>query len=248
MATLTHEQAHRYAREKGPSGWVVRLFKLFLIPFMRVWYGLRITGAEHIPSTGSAVIASNHKSFYDAFFIAAATSRQVRFMGKSELFVGLHGRLLLKLGGFPVKRGESDAEALETSRQILHQGGVLALFPEGTRVRDPDALGAPKRGAARLAIETGAPLIPTAITGTQKLFVAGLPKPGRVQVAFGEPIAVTQLEATPDAAADLLGNDLWPTVEQEYSRLRSRPGLIAAGLAAVGIGVAAQQLRRRHRQ
>src|SRR6185437_3495736 len=145
MGTLTHEQAHQFAREKGPSRWLVRLFKLVLIPFMRVWYGLRVSGAEHIPSTGSAVIAPNHKSFYDAFFIAAATRRQVLFMGKSELFTVWQGRLLLRLGGFPVKRGESDADALETSRQILQQGGVLALFPEGTRVRDPDALGVPKR-------------------------------------------------------------------------------------------------------
>jgi 1-acyl-sn-glycerol-3-phosphate acyltransferase len=80
------------------------------------------------------------------------------------------------------------------------------------------------------------------------LFVAGLPKPGRVQIAFGEPIPVTQLAATPDAAGELLGKDLWPKVEQEYSRLRSRPGLIAAGLAAAGLGVAAQQLRKRRRQ
>jgi 1-acyl-sn-glycerol-3-phosphate acyltransferase len=245
MPPLTHEQAHRIARERGPSPWLYRLMRFVLVPFMRLWYGLRITGADAIPKHGAAVIAPNHKSFWDGFFIAAATKRHVRFMGKAELFRGRRGRLLLRLGGFPVRRGESDAEAMATARAILDQGGLLALFPEGTRVRDPDALGVPKRGAARLAIESGAPLIPAAITGTEQLFVGPFPKPGRVQVAFGEPIPVAELPATPDAARVLLTDALWPTVEQEYRRLRARPGLIAAGLAAAGIGIAVRQRRKR---
>ncbi len=134
-----------------------------------------------------------------------------------------------------MKRGESDAEALETAREILRQGGLLALFPEGTRIRDPETLGSPRRGAARLALETGAPLVPAAITGTQSLFLGPLPKPRRVQVAFGEPITVAHLEPTPDAAGALVEGELWPEVTREYSRLRSRPGVIVAGLAAVGL-------------
>jgi 1-acyl-sn-glycerol-3-phosphate acyltransferase len=248
MSPLTHDEAHRIAREQGPSPWLYRLMRMLLVPFMRLWYGLRITGAELIPKHGAAVIAPNHKSFWDGFFIAAATKRHVRFMGKAELFQGRHGRLLVRLGGFPVRRGESDADALATARIILQQGGLLALFPEGTRVRDPESLGVPKRGAARLAIESCAPLIPAAITGTQKLFIGPFPKPGRVQVAFGEPIAVHELDPTPEAAGALLTDALWPTVEQEYRRLRARPGLIAAGLAAAGLGIAVQQRRKRRRE
>ena len=244
MADLTHEQAHRIAREKGTNRWVFRLFRMITIPIMRLFWGLRIIGAENIPPTGRAIVAPNHKSFYDSFFVAAATPRPIRFMGKSELFTGRHGRLLLALGAFPVKRGESDAYAIETSRIILEQDGLLALFPEGTRVRGTDEFGTPKRGAARLALETGSPLIPAAISGTEKMFWHGIPRPIRIQVAFGTPIPVHDLEATQDVAGAVLNDELWPQVQEEYRKLRARPGLIAAGIAAAGLGVALSRRRK----
>ena len=245
MAELTHEQAHRIAREKGTNKWVFRMFRLIFIPILRLFWGLRITGAENIPKTGRAIVAPNHKSFYDGFFVAAATPRQIRFMGKSELFQGRHGRLLLALGAFPVLRGQSDATALETSRIILEQDGLLALFPEGTRVRATDEFGTPKRGATRLALETHSPLIPSAISGTEKMFWHGIPRPIRVQVAFGEPIPVHDLQVTQEVAGAVLNDELWPQVQEEYRQLRARPGLIAAGIAAAGLGVALHQRRKR---
>jgi len=245
MAELTHEEAHRIAREKGTNKWVFRLFRLICIPIMRLFWGLRITGAENIPKTGRAIVAPNHKSFYDSFFVAAATPRHIRFMGKSELFQGQHDQLLLALGAFPVLRGQSDAVALETSRIILEQDGLLALFPEGTRVRGTDEFGTPKRGATRLALETHSPLIPSAISGTEKMFWHGIPRPIRVQVAFGEPIPVDDLEATQEAAGAVLNDELWPQVQEEYRQLRARPGLIAAGVAAAGLGFALHQRRKR---
>jgi 1-acyl-sn-glycerol-3-phosphate acyltransferase len=246
VAELTNAEAHRIAREVGPRSWLVRVVRLILTPFFRIWFALKIIGAEHIPKEGAAIIAPNHKSFFDAFFVAVATKRNIRFMGKSELFKGRQGRLLLALGGFPVRRGESDLEAMTTARTVLENGGLLALFPEGTRVRDPEALGEPKRGAARLALETGAVLVPAAITGTEKLFLFGFfPKPHRVQVAFAEPIDVGDRSATPDTAAALLGDELWPQINEEFNRLRARPGLIAAGVAAAGLGIALNQRRKR---
>jgi 1-acyl-sn-glycerol-3-phosphate acyltransferase len=244
---MTTAEAHRFARERGPSRLLYALVRLIVVPLMRIWFGLRIVGAERIPSEGAAIVAPNHKSFWDSFFVAAATRRHLRFMGKSELFRGRTGWLLLRLGAFPVRRGAADEEALETARTILGQGGLLAMFPEGTRVRDPDALGNPRRGAARLALETGAPLVPAAISGTERLFIGPLPRPTRVQVAFGEPIAVHELEPTPDAATALIEESLWPEVSSQFRGLRAHPGLIAAGLAALGIG-AGVALRRRGRR
>ena len=241
---LSNEEAHRLARERGVSSALYAVVRAVVVGFMRIWFRLHIEGAEHIPREGPGVIAPNHKSFWDSFFVGAATRRHVRFMGKSELFEGRFGRLFVRLGAFPVRRGESDADALETARVILRQGGLLALFPEGTRIRDPDSLGTPKRGATRLAIETGSPLIPAAITGTEKLFAGPFPKPRRVQVAFAEPIEVSELEPTREAAGQLLDERLWPEVTEEYGRLRARPGLIVAGLAALGIGGALVQRRR----
>ena len=166
-------------------------------------------------------------------------------MAKTELIEAPYGRLLVRLGAFPVRRGRSETEALETARTILRQGGLLALFPEGTRIRDPDELGHPHRGAGRLALETGAPLVPAAITGTDTLFIGPIPKPRRVQVAFSEPIHVSEIAATPEGAAELVDEMLWPEVEGEFRRLRARPTLVAAALAALGVG--GFLLRRRRR-
>lgn len=239
---LTHEEAHRLARAKGSNRVLYFLLRLLLVPLMKLFFGVTATGTENIPRTGPVVIAPNHKSFWDAFFLAAVVRRRLHFMGKAELFTGWRGRLFVALGGFPVLRGASDAEAIETSRAVLERGDVLALFPEGTRVPDPERLGIPRRGATRLAIETGAVIIPTAITGTER---RRRHLPRRVRIAFGEPVPVTDLSATPEHAALLLEQTVWPTVSEEYQRLRVAPGLVAAGLAALGIGYAIHRRRTR---
>ncbi|MEA2418593.1 MAG: 1-acyl-sn-glycerol-3-phosphate acyltransferase [Thermoleophilaceae bacterium] len=242
---MTNEEAHRLAREKGVSRPLYALVRGLVAPFLRIWFRMHVSGAEHIPKSGAAIVAPNHKSFWDSFFIAVCTRRHVRYMAKTELIEARYGRLLVRLGAFPVRRGQSDAEALETARVILDQGGLLALFPEGTRVRDPEELGAPKRGAGRLALETGAPLIPAAITGTEQLFLGPIPKLRRVQVAFAEPIPSHELASTPEAASELVDEMLWPEVEGEYRRLKARPTAVAAGLAALGLGSGLLVQRRR---
>ncbi len=242
---MTNEEAHRLAREKGVSRPLYAFVRALVAPFLRIWFRMHVSGAGHIPESGAAIVAPNHKSFWDSFFIAVCTRRHLRFMAKTELVEARYGRLLVRLGAFPVRRGSSDEDALQTARTILEQGGLLALFPEGTRIRDPEELGHPKRGAGRLALESGAPLIPTAITGTEQLFFGPFPKPRRVQVAFSKPIAASELASTPEAAGQLVEEMLWPEVEGEYRRLRARPGLIAAGLAALGVGGGLLVQRRR---
>lgn len=242
---MENTEAHHLARETGTSRPLFLTVRGLAIPYMKLLYALRIEGTENIPAEGPVIVAPNHKSFWDAFFVAAATRRPIRFMGKNELFEGRGGKLLIRLGAFPVRRGAADAEALETARQILRDGGLLALFPEGTRVRDPTILGKPHKGAARLALETGATIVPCAITGTEKLFAGPLPRPGRVRVSFGEPIELRPAEPTPEAAAELVDGRLWPEVEREHERLLSHPGVIAAGLAALGVGAGIAAKRRR---
>lgn len=233
---MTTEEAHRLARERGVSRPLYVVVRGLLSVPMRVWFRMRITGSEHIPAEGSAILAPNHKSFYDSFFLALGTQRHLRFMGKVELFTGRKGRLLVRLGAFPVKRGEADAEALETARCLLRAGELLAIFPEGTRVRDPGALGSPRRGAGRLALESGAALVPAAISGTENLFAGPLPRPRRVGVAFAEPIPAAEIAASPEEAGRLVEEILWPEVETQFRRLRARPTIAAAALAALGLG------------
>jgi 1-acyl-sn-glycerol-3-phosphate acyltransferase len=248
---MTNEQAHRLAREKGVSRPLYAVVRGIVSPLFRGYFRMHVSGAEHVPAEGAAIVAPNHKSFWDSFFIGVCTRRHLRFMAKTELIEARYGRLLVRLGAFPVRRGAADDDALETARTVLRQGGLLALFPEGTRIRDPDELGHPKRGAGRLALEEGAPIVPAAITGSEALFLGPFPKPRRVQVAFAPPIEVGELAVTPEGAAEVVEGMVWPEVEGEFNRLRARPTLIAAGLAALGIGggVLAQrrgvQLRRR---
>jgi 1-acyl-sn-glycerol-3-phosphate acyltransferase len=244
---MTNEEAHRLAREKGVSRWLYALVRGIVSPLFRLYFRMHITGADQIPREGSAIVAPNHKSFWDSFFIGVCTRRHLRFMAKTELIQARYGTLLVRLGAFPVRRGQADEDALETARVILRQGGLLALFPEGTRVRDPDNLGHPRRGAGRLALETGAPLVPCAITGTEKIFRGGFPVPRRVQVAFSPPISVSELAPSQEAASELIEEMVWPEVEGSYRRLRARPTLIAAGLAAIGIGGGLLARRRRRR-
>src|ERR1700754_4362422 len=234
---MTDEAAHRFSREHGVNRALYESVRVILLPIVKVWYRFSVTGAEHIPKDGPVIIAPNHKSFYDSFFVGLATRRPLHFMAKTELFRGRSAWFLNRLGAFPVKRGTADPDALETARILLEQGRVLALFPEGTRFRDPETLRAPRRGAGRLAIEAQAPVVPCAITGTERLFAGGwFPKPVRVQVAFAPAVSPSQLEATPEAAAELIEDHVWPQVERESPRRRARPGLIAAGLAALGVG------------
>jgi 1-acyl-sn-glycerol-3-phosphate acyltransferase len=232
VMAMTNEEAHRIAREEGVSGpfyWTVKVLATLVTKLL---CGFTASGKENVPSSGPIVIVPNHKSFWDPFFVAIVLRRPVHFMGKSDYFEGTwYARLFLALGAFPVRRGESDAEALETARAILARGDALALFPEGTRVRD-EGLGTPKRGAARLAIEAGAPLIPATITGTEK---RRWPLPRRVRIAFGTPVSVEGLAATPEDASTAI-NAAWPQVSEEYGRWLTRPTTVAAAAAALGVG------------
>ena len=229
-------KAHARARGKGVQHALYAFVLAVLSPLLRLWFHVRISGTEHVPRTGPAIVAPNHKSFMDAFFIGLGARRHVRFMAKAELFFGPLGWLFPRLGAFPVRRGEADAEAVETARTILARGGLLVVFPEGTRVDEPDALGSPHHGAGRLALESGAPIVPTAIAGTHRLWAGPFPKPRRVQVSFLEPIEVADLGTARDALTELIDHRVWPAVQEEYGQLRATPGLIAAALAAIGVG------------
>ena len=229
-------EAHARARGEGVQRALYAIVLAVLSPLLRLWFHVRITGTEHVPNAGAAILAPNHKSFMDAFFIGMGTRRHVRFMAKSELFIGPLGWLFARLGAFPVRRGEADAEAVESARTILARGGLLVVFPEGTRVDEPDALGSPHHGAGRLALESGAPIVPTAIAGTHRLWAGPFPKPRRVRVSFLEPIEVADLGTARDSLTELIDRRVWPAVQEEYGRLRATPGLIAAALAAIGVG------------
>src|ERR1700712_1549997 len=124
---MTNEEAHELSRKRGTSRLIYGTARVVLTPLAGTWYRFKVTGSEYVPKDGPAIIAPNHKSFYDSFFVGLATRRHLHFMAKEELFQGRSARLLSGLGAFPVRRGTADPDALDTARMILRDGGVLAL-------------------------------------------------------------------------------------------------------------------------
>jgi 1-acyl-sn-glycerol-3-phosphate acyltransferase len=169
------------------------------MPIVRGLFRLRATGLEHLPDAGY-VLAANHNSNFDpwALGIPLYPRRFLRFMGKSELFFTPLKQFIVACGAFPVRRGERDLEAIETAKELCRAGHVVVMFPEGTR----RTKGLRKKwearahtGAARIALGAGVPLVPAAITGTDRL--ARLAK---LRVRYGPPIAIDDLGDTGDGA------------------------------------------------
>jgi len=144
-------------------------------------FRIRVEGLEKFPSTGPAIIYSNHKSFWDPILIVCVLKRPVYFMAKAELFnYPIFGALLKHLNAFPVKRGTPDRSAIRRSLEILKEEKVLGIFPEGTRSKD-GKLQTPEPGIALIAMKNkNANLVPAFIRGDYKLF-------SRVEVIFGNP-------------------------------------------------------------
>jgi 1-acyl-sn-glycerol-3-phosphate acyltransferase len=180
-----------------------RIARSVLGPVIRAAWGARPEGRIPLPS-GPLVVVSNHDSLADPFFLGTALDRPLRFLAKEELWANhVVGRLLEGLGGIPVRRGRGDLEAMAAAAEALRAGDVVAVFPQGT-VLGSDARPW-LRGAARLALATGAPLVPVRIVGAERALPPGsrLPRLARVRVVVGEPISVEPGPATIVAAREL---------------------------------------------
>lgn len=166
-------------------------------PLLKGMFRPWVRGAEHIPATGGAILASNHLAVIDSFVLPLVLSRKIRFIGKAEYFTGTGIKGRLKAGFFrgvgtiPVDRGGGKASeaALRTGLGVLESGNLFGIYPEGTR--SPDGrLYRGKTGVARLALEAGVPVIPVAMIGTDIAQPIGrvIPKPMRLGVVIGEPL------------------------------------------------------------
>jgi 1-acyl-sn-glycerol-3-phosphate acyltransferase len=170
-------------------------------PLLKLVYRLSASGRQHLPRQGGYVLAANHHSNFDPWPLGVPLfpRRYLRFMAKSELFWPPLGWIVKAGGGFKVRRGERDLEAVETAVRLVREGHVVVMFPEGTR----RAKGLVKKhvarahtGAARIALEADAPLVPAAISGTDRL--ASLQK---LRVVYGAPLDLGDLRGEPLAEA-----------------------------------------------
>ena len=178
-------------------------------PVIRFLFRLRARGIENVPRLGGCVLAANHVSNLDPWPLGLPLfpHRFLRFMAKSELYWFPLGQLISLGGAFPVRRGEQDTEAIETAARLCREGHVVVMFPEGTRRKKglrKKWEARPHTGAARIALEAEVPLVPAAISGTDRIR-----RLGPLRVAYGAPITLDGLDR----------NDLRAAAQEATDRL-----------------------------
>lgn len=166
-----------------------RVVRAVLGPVLRTVWRVRVVGVERVPP-GPCVLAPNHDSLSDPFFVGAAVPRPLRFLAKAELFRFPLGSVCRSLGAIPVRRGEGDRAAIASAVAAARAGGTVVIHPQGTVLGEVDRPW--RRGAARVAMEAGVPLVPVALVHTERVL-----RPVRLRVGFpsvvvlvGEPISV----------------------------------------------------------
>jgi 1-acyl-sn-glycerol-3-phosphate acyltransferase len=172
-------------------------------PVIKAVYRLRARGVEHLPE-GGFVLAANHTSNFDPWPLGMPLwpRRQLRFMAKAELFNPVLAPFLRVGGAFKVRRGEGDVEAMRTAVELVRTGEIVVMFPEGTRQRKglrKKHTARPRSGAARIALTAPAPLVPAAISGTDRLS-----RLGPLRVAYGQPVDLSDLDGLETKAAATL--------------------------------------------
>jgi glycerol-3-phosphate dehydrogenase (NAD(P)+) len=227
---------HEYTRRHSVNWLLYLLARIFMTPFFLVYFRYARTGREHARLKGGLIVAANHRSFLDPFAIGGCLPwrRPVNYVAKVELFERRwQGWVLSRLGAFPIRRGESDEESMETARRIIERGGAVCIFPEGTRTRR-GTLGNPRRGVGRLALQTGAPVIPTAVLGTEHVRRGWRIRPRKVKVRLGRAMTFPRAEEPSKALAETVTARIWPNVQLQWEDLGGLPPMRRAAVIGAG--------------
>src|SRR5829696_7833080 len=239
MASRPLELYHERTRRRGVNPLVYWPVRWALKAFLLVYFRLRRLGREHIPD-GGVILAANHRSFLDPFAIGACIGRPIYFVAKRELFrKPLIGWFLNCMGAFPIKRGASDEESMETARALLRQDQAVVIFPEGTRIRT-GSLGAPKRGVGRLALQSGKPVVPIAVTNSERARRGWRIRPVRVHLRCGPALTFPRVDDPSPFLAGEVTERIWPCVGLQWEWLGGLPPLRTAAVVGAGsMGTAA---------
>lgn len=181
-------------RSRGALIWY-HLVKSFAATGLAAFGGWRSTGYRHMPATGGVMLVSNHLSYLDVFMLGLGVSRPLNYVARSTLFVPGLGAFIRSVGGFPIQREGMGASGMKETLRRLRAGGVVTLFPEGTRSHDGE-LGELKSGIALLVKRAGVPLVPAGVAGTFLAWPRGrrFPRPSPLRVHYGPPIFPEDLE------------------------------------------------------
>jgi 1-acyl-sn-glycerol-3-phosphate acyltransferase len=200
------------AGKPGPAAdrsWGLRLWyrsaRAACSTFLAVFGGWRVTGHPDFPRAGGVLLVANHASFLDVFVLGVSLRRPLNYVARSTLFVPGLGYLMRSVGGFPIQREGMGASGMKETLRRLRSGGVVALFPEGTRTRDGE-LGPLKPGIAVLVARAGVPVVPAGMAGTFEAWPRSrlLPRPHPIRVHYGPPIYPSDLEGMESEAITAL--------------------------------------------
>jgi glycerol-3-phosphate dehydrogenase (NAD(P)+) len=237
------DRHHRRAREHRANLLVYGFVRVTFQAFFLIYFRMRRIGREHVPKRGPVIIASNHRSFLDPFVIACMARRPMYYVAKKEIFEfnPILAWLLAALGAFPVDRGAGDGEFITTAKAILARGDIVLIFPEGTRTR-PGALGKPRRGVGRLALETGAPVVPVAVIGTEAIRRGWRIRPHKVSIRAGRALRFPVVADPSPALAGAVTERIWPLVMLQWEWLGGlapvrRVAIIGAGAWGTSLAV-----------
>jgi glycerol-3-phosphate dehydrogenase (NAD(P)+) len=230
------QRYHDYTRAHSVNWLLYLLARVFMTPFFLVYFRLGRTGREHGRVSGGLIVAANHRSFLDPFAIGAALPwrRPMNYVAKIELFERRwQGWLLSRLGAFPIRRGESDEMSMETARLAVERGGTVCIFPEGTRIRR-GTLATPKRGVGRLALQTGVPVLPTAVYGSEHVRRGWRIRPRQVRVRLGKAMTFPRVEEPSPPLAESVTARIWPNVLLQWEEMGGLPPMRRAAVIGAG--------------
>jgi 1-acyl-sn-glycerol-3-phosphate acyltransferase len=227
---------HEYTRKHSVNWAMYLLARGIVQPACWIWFRLSKQGRKYARVKGGLIVAANHRSFLDPFVIGASLPwrRPMCYVAKRELFEKRwQGWLLSRCGAFPIRRGESDEEAMETARLVLERGGTVCIFPEGTRIRS-GSLATPKRGVGRLALQTGASVLPVAVFGSERVRRGWRIRPRKVKLRMGPPMTFPRSERPSPALAATVTARIWPNIELQWEALGGLPPMRRAAVIGAG--------------
>jgi 1-acyl-sn-glycerol-3-phosphate acyltransferase len=221
------DRFHERARTRQPD-WAYELVRVITSLYAYTFLRARAIAVDNVPGSGAVILAPNHFSFMDHFLIGCYIRRKVRFMAKSQLFKGPMQFIYSHGGVFPVRRGARDEETFITAELIIRRGGAVAMYCEGGRSRTGKVSDQAKRGIGRLALETGAPVVPIAIHGSSRIRNWKRLQFPKVTIQYGEPIRWEAIEKPTREQQQAVADEVVVEIRQLYKGLEEhgRKGII----------------------